>query len=139
MDRIPGEGIGAGGLLVHPAADGRRANSRVRDGTAEGLCAHMVACAWAFLGGDSELADAPTACPIARSSRLYRSGRPFGVSAAGDPGARGRSGTAMNTRNLAKSRRDIAAAGRAAAKNGYVPAIHVLLGVSWLWPDRVED
>lgn len=46
----------------------------------------------------------------------------------------------MNPQNQAKLRRAIAAAGSAAiAKNGYVTAIDVLVGVGWLLPAKVED
>jgi predicted RecA/RadA family phage recombinase len=46
----------------------------------------------------------------------------------------------VNPQNQAKLRRAIAAAGGAAiAKNGYVTAIDVLVGVGWLPPAKVED
>jgi hypothetical protein len=46
----------------------------------------------------------------------------------------------MNPQNLTRLRRGIAAAGSAAvAKNGYVTAIDVLLGVGWVRPEKVED
>lgn len=58
---LPGEGIGAGDLMIHhsdlpltgecPACP---------DARATGLCAHMAAIGWAFLGDDQELADALT-------------------------------------------------------------------------------
>lgn len=46
----------------------------------------------------------------------------------------------MNPQSQAKLRRRIAAAGSAAiAKNGYVTAIDVLVGVGWLLPAKIED
>lgn len=46
----------------------------------------------------------------------------------------------MNSRNLAKLRREIAAAGGAAvAKNGYATAIDALLSTGWLRPEKVQD
>lgn len=46
----------------------------------------------------------------------------------------------MNPAMEVKLRRDIAAAGgAAAAKNGYVTAIDVLLGIGWVRPEKVED
>jgi hypothetical protein len=46
----------------------------------------------------------------------------------------------VNPQNQAKLRRRIADAGSAAvAKNGYVTAIDVLVGVGWLLPTKVED
>jgi hypothetical protein len=46
----------------------------------------------------------------------------------------------MNPQNQAKLRCDIAAAGRAAiARNGYVTAIDVVLGIGWVRPEKVEE
>jgi hypothetical protein len=54
---LPGEGIGAGELLVHHTGRPLTGECPCPDGSAAGLCAHMVALASAYLGDDSELAD----------------------------------------------------------------------------------
>ncbi len=54
---LPGERIGVRELLVNHAGRPLTGECPCPDGRAAELCAHMVAVASAFLGGDSELAD----------------------------------------------------------------------------------
>lgn len=60
---LPSEGIGVGELLVHHSQPPLTGECSCPDGQTAGLCAHMAALAWAFLGDDTELAEQLAAMP----------------------------------------------------------------------------
>lgn len=54
---LPSEGIDAGNLMIHHSDLPLCGECPCPDKGASGLCAHMAAVGWAFLGDDQELAD----------------------------------------------------------------------------------
>lgn len=60
---LPGEGIGTGDLMVHHTGQRLTGECPCPDGSAVGLCAHMTALAWAYLGDDTDLAGQLAAMP----------------------------------------------------------------------------
>ena len=60
---LPGEGIGAGELLLHHSDRSLTGECPCPETGDAGLCAHMAALAWACLGDDTELTDRLAALP----------------------------------------------------------------------------